>query len=185
MIKKKKKKITLLWAHDDDGEYFSVLNQNFHIATVMFPDNSATLWTLDQSIRYYTVNVNKFAVTFALALLLNSPIFLGRSKTRSLGPGVRQRAKADMKQSDRHVRRSIVFRRRGEWGGESPPFFVYLESFCNRLWNSIIQLIVLKNPRMMKQNLGECALSPHFLRPRLSGSAQGVCCYNTENHCLS
>ena len=80
----------------------------------MFPDNLATLWTLDQSIRCYTVNVNKFVVTFALALLLNSPIFLSRLKTRSLGPGVRQKAKAYMKQSDRHVRRSIVFRKRGE-----------------------------------------------------------------------
>ena len=89
----------------------------------MFPDNSATLWTLDQSIRYNTINVNKFVVTFALALLLNSPIFLGRSKTRSLGPGVRRRAKADMKQSDRYVCRSIVFR--GEWEGESPLFFLY------------------------------------------------------------
>ena len=146
---------------------------------------SATLWTLDQSIRYYTVNVNKFVVTFSLALLLNSPIFLSRSKTRSLGPRVRQKAKADMKQSDRHVRRSIVFRRRGEWGGESPLSFVYLESFWNRLLNGIIKIIVLKNLRKMKQNHRECALSPHFLRPHLSGSALGVCCYNTDNHCLS
>ena len=33
------KKITLPWAHDHDDEYFSVLNQNFNIATVMFPYN--------------------------------------------------------------------------------------------------------------------------------------------------
>ena len=86
------KQIALQWPHDHDGEYFSVLNQNFNIATVMFPDNSATLWTLptstmwpNQSIRYYTVNVNKFVVTFSLALLLNTPVFLGRSKTRPFG----------------------------------------------------------------------------------------------------
>ena len=90
----------------------------------MFPDNSATLWTLEQSIRYYTVNVNKFVVTFALALLLNSPIFLNRSKTWSLGPGVRRRAKADMKQSNRHVRRSRI--RREEGRGREPPFFLYI-----------------------------------------------------------
>ena len=89
----------------------------------MFPYNSATLLTLDQSIRYYTVNVNKFVVKFSLALLLNSPIFLSRSKTRSLGPGLRGGAKADMKQSDRYVRRISI---RGEGGeGREPPFFLY------------------------------------------------------------
>ena len=88
-----------------------------------------------------------------------------------------------MKQSDRHVRRSRI---QGGVGRREPPFFlVYLESFCNSLWNGIIQLIVLKNLTMMKQNLRECTLSAHFLRPHLSGSAPGVHCYNTDSHCVS